>query len=136
MLLDNQTIFSDNQAVTTTAVSTNVVHTAAGHFKEIATGTPIPLLIQVVTDFAGATSVTAEVQTATDAAFTTPVTLATSGAIAVASLKAGYRFPIVTMPKGNLGYTRIKYTVDGTATAGKITAGFVAALDNGYQDIA
>lgn len=135
MLLDLETLFSDNQAVTTTAASTNVVRTATGKFKEISFGNPMPLLIQVVTDFAGLTSVKVSVQTATDEAFTSPVTLAETGAIPVASLKAGYRFPINFVPKGNLGYMRLYYTVVGTGTAGKIDAGFVAALDNSYQDM-
>ena len=136
MLLDNETLFSDAQAVTASAASTNVVHMAKGKIKEVATGEPMPLLIQVVTDFAGLTSVKVSVQTATDAAFTSPVTLAETGAIALASLKAGYRFPINFVPKGNLGYMRLYYTVVGTGTAGKITAGVVAALDNGFQDVA
>lgn len=136
MLLDMQTLFSDAQAVTQTAASTNVVHTALGKLKEISFGTPIALLIQVVEDFATCTSVKVAVETAVDEAFTTPVTLAETAAILVADLKAGYKFPINYMPKGNLGYTRLKYTVAGSnATAGKITAGFVAAHDNSYQDM-
>lgn len=136
MLLDMETLFSDAQAVTASAASTNVIHTAKGKIKEIAFGQPIPLLIQVVADFATCTSVKVGVQTATDEAFTSPVTLAETAAIPVASLKAGYKFPINYMPKGNLGYTRLYYTVAGSsATTGKITAGFVAAHDNSFQDM-
>ena len=137
MLFDLENIFSKEQAVTTTAVSTNVIKTATTTYglTEISYGTPIPLVIQVVDDFVGATSVQAEVQTATDEAFTTPVVLAQSPAVAVASLKAGYKFPINYIPKGNKGYLRLKYTVVGTATAGKITAGIVADHDNSYQDM-
>lgn len=136
MLLDKEALFSDKQAITQSAASTDVIHTAKGKIKEIAFGRPMPLIIQVEEDFATCTSVKVGVQTATDAAFTNPVTLAETAAIPVASLKAGYRFPINYMPKGNLGYTRLYYTVAGSnATAGKITAGIVAAHDNSYQDI-
>lgn len=135
MLLDMQTLFSDAQKITTSAASTNVVHTALGKLKEIAFGTPMALLIQAEEDFAGCTSVKVAVQTAEDEAFTTPVVLAETAAIPVAQLKAGYKFPINFMPKGNLGYTRLYYTVAGTASAGKITAGLVAAHDNSFQDM-
>lgn len=135
MLLDMETLFSNAQAVTATAASTNVIHTAYGKLKEISFGTPLPLLIQVVEDFEGLTSLKVAVQTSADEAFTSPVTLAETAAIAAADLKAGYRFPINFMPKGNLGYTRLYYTVVGTGTAGKIDAGFVAGHDNSYQDM-
>lgn len=135
MLLDMETLFSDAQAITVTATSKNVIHTALGKLKEIAFGTPLPLLIQVVENFVGCTSVKVAVQTSATEDFATPVVLAETAAIPVATLKAGYRFPINFMPKGNLGYTRLYYTVDGTATAGKIDAGIVAGHDNSYQDM-
>ena len=67
------------------------------------------------------------IETAVDEAFGEAVALATTGAIEAKDLVAGYTFPINFVPKGNLGYMRAKYTVSGTATAGKITAGVVAA---------
>ena len=135
MLLDMETLFSNAQAVTATGASTNVIHTAFGKLKEISFGTPLPLLIQVVEDFAGCTSVKVAVQTSATEDFAEVVTLAETAAIPVAELVAGYKFPINFMPKGNLGYTRLYYTVNGTATAGKIDAGVVAGHDNSYQDM-
>jgi hypothetical protein len=77
-----------------------------------------------------------KVQTASDEAFTSPVDLAATGAIAAADLKAGYVAPINFIPKGNLGYMRLYYDVTGSnATAGKITAGIVAANEGSYQDM-
>ncbi len=138
MLLDKETLFSDCQKVTAAAASENVIHTAAGHFKEIAFGQPIPLLIQVVEDFVNATKVQVDVQTASDEAFTTPTTLA-SATLNAADLKAGSKFPINFVPKGNLGYMRLYYTPSAdtskTITAGAITAGIVAAHDNSYHDM-
>ena len=135
MLLDMETLFSDAQAITVSAASTNVIHTAFGKLKEIAFGTPLPLLIQVVDDIKGCTSVKVAVQTSATEDFAETVTLAETAAIPVAELVAGYRFPINFMPKGNLGYTRLYYTVDGTATAGKVDAGVIAGQDNSYQDM-
>ena len=123
MLLDAQSLFSDNQAITATAASTNVVKFGKGEF------TYVPLLIQVTQNFATLTSLTVKVQTSVDESFTNAVDL-TSSTVAVANLKTGYVFPINYLPKGNLGYIRIYYTVTGSnATAGKITAGVVAGLD-------
>lgn len=135
MLLDMETLFSNAQAVTATGASTNVIHTAFGKLKEISFGTPLPLLIQVVEAFKGCNSVKVAVQTSATEDFTEAVTLAETAAIPVAELVAGYKFPINFMPKGNLGYTRLYYTVNGTATAGKIDAGVVAGHDNSYQDM-
>lgn len=135
MLLDKQNQFSDAQEVKESSASTNVVEILKGVLKEISFGQPIPLLVQVVEDFAGCTSVKAAVQTSETADFTTPVTLIETSAIPVASLKAGYKFPINFVPKGNKGYMRMYYTVVGTGTAGKITAGIIHAHDNSYQDM-
>ena len=136
MLYDKENLFSENQAITSDAASTNVIQLAKVQLKEVAFGTPIPLRIQVTEDFATLTSLEIKVQTATDAAFTTPVDLASTGAIAAASLKAGYVAPINFIPKGNKGYLRLYYDVTGSsATAGKITAGIVAANEGSYQDM-
>lgn len=139
MLLDKENLFSDNQAITADAASTNVINIADGNFKEVAFGTPIPIRIQVTEGFTGASSLEIKVQTATDAAFTTPVTLATTGAIGSANLTAGYVAPINFIPKGNLGYMRLYYDVTvasgGSISAGKITAGIVAGNENSYQDM-
>lgn len=139
MLLDAEALFSDNQEITTAAVSTNVVKMASTEHKmtEVSYGTPIPLLIQVTQDFENVAEVQVDVQTATDEAFTTPKTLCS--ATLVGALKAGTKFPINYIPKGNLGYMRLNYTPTAeagkTITAGAITAGIVAGHDNSFQDM-
>lgn len=136
MLYDKENLFSENQAITADAASTNVIKITNGQLKEVAFGTPIPLRIQVTEDFATLTSLNIKVQTATDAAFTTPVDLAETGAIAAATLKTGYVAPINFIPKGNKGYMRLYYDVTGSnATTGKITAGIVAGNEGSYQDM-
>ena len=132
MLLDSQNLFSNAQAITGSAVSENVVVMCEG---EVAFGTPKPLLIQVVEDFAGATSLTVEIETAPSADFAEKVVLA-SATLKASELVAGAQFPINYLPKGNKGYMRLAYSVEGTATSGKITAGLVAGLSQSYNDIA
>ncbi len=63
MLLDKQNQFSDAQEVKSTAASTNIVEVLKGALKEISFGQQIPLLVQVVEEFKGATSVKVAVQT-------------------------------------------------------------------------
>ncbi len=123
MLLDTQNLFSDNQAITSSAPSENIVRFGLGDF------TFVPLLIQVTEDFATLTSLTVSVQTSANEDFSNPVDLAQATA-AAADLKAGTAIPINYIPSGNLGYIRIYYTVTGlNATAGKITAGVTAGVD-------
>ena len=65
MILDEQALFSDKQAVTADAASTNVIKVGGN----IAKGTPVEILAQVVEqDFATLTSLEIKVQTATDSA--------------------------------------------------------------------
>ena len=125
MLIDSQNQFSNNQKITTAVASDNVVKMSDGFLNEVAFGTQIPLLVQVV-------------QTSADAEFTTPTTLVSS-TLTAADLKAGSKFPISFMPKGNLGYMRLYYTptaeASKTITAGAVTAGVIAGHDNSYQDM-
>lgn len=129
MLLDAQNLFSENQAITTgTIYSTNVVKFGKNDVSYV------PIIIQVTAGFSDLTSLAVSIQTATDAAFTNAVTL-TSSSMAKANLKAGAKFPISYLPKGNLGYIRISYTVTGTTeTTGKITAGVVASDELSYHE--
>ncbi len=134
MILDTQNLFSNAQAITASAASTNYID--FGNAREIAYGTPLELLIQVVEDFATCTSVTFALQTDDNASFSSPTTLATTAAIPVADLVAGYRPSLKYIPKGNERYMRIYYTVAGAdATAGKVTSGIVAANQEGHHNI-
>lgn len=130
MLLDLQNLFSDNQAITSgTVISENTVNFGKNDISFA------PVIIQATSDFSNLTSLTAEIQTSNNAAFSTPVTLLSS-TLTLENLKAGAKFPISYLPKGNLGYVRLAYTVTGnTETTGKITAGVVASDEAGYHEI-
>jgi len=127
MLLDKENLFSDEQAITATAYSTNVVKFGKNDVSYV------PVLVQVVEDFAGLTSLKVEFETSATENFTSSTSLVSS-TLALSDLKAGATFPISYLPKGNLGYMRIKYTVVGTGTAGKITAGVVAGNELSWQN--
>lgn len=125
MILDNENLFSDAQAITATASSTNVIKLPKG----LAKGQPVRLLCQVVEDFATLTNLTVGVRTSATVsagALVSPSTLVSTAAIGVASLKAGYQFPIEFVPNGTSEYVDLNFTVGGSnATAGKVTAGIV-----------
>ncbi len=130
MIMDKENLFSEDQAVTATAVSTNVID--LGVNRDIGKGTPVPIIIQVTEDFAGLTSLTASIETDDNESFSSATVLATSGAVPVASLEAGYQLAMQYMPLGTQRYLRINYTVAGTGTAGTVTAGVVAGHQHSY----
>lgn len=142
MIFSRQQLFSNDQAVTATAASENVIDLGAPETvlgapyplnRDIGRGNPIPLLIQVCVAFATLTSLTVTVESSDTEAFGGQVdTLISTGAIPVAQLIAGYQFRLDFVPKGAAHrYIRLKYTVGGSnATAGQITAGITA----GNQD--
>lgn len=131
MIFDKTTQFSDAQAVTASAASTDIVDLGVAG-RNVGSGEMIPLFIGVNEDFATLTSLTVSVQTATDEAFTSPITVVSTGAIAVADLVAGYHFAIERVPAKVLErYVRVYYTVAGSdATAGSINAGIVMGVQD------
>lgn len=128
MILDRQTLLSDRQAITATAGSTDQIDLSprgSGIVRDIGPGVNIPLFVQVVEAFNNLTSLTVSLQVDEDSAFGSPKTVATTPAILLASLVAGYKFNLDYVPRGtDERYMRLLYTVAGTApTTGRITAG-------------
>lgn len=139
MILDRSEMFSNAQAITATAASTNVLDTgatgtvyfaAAALARDLGKGGGVPIAISVVQNFNNLTSLQISYQVATDAAFTTPVTVISSPAYTLAQLNSGINLqPTETPINANLRYHRLNYTVVGTApTLGQITAGFAMAV--------
>jgi len=133
MILDKNLLFSENQAVTATAISTNVIEfpangivvgEAAAVARNLGPGNELPILIQVTEAFATATSITFSLESSAAAALTSATVHWTSGAVPIATLIAGYKLPIRILPDGTmLQYLGMRYTVTGSnATAGKVTA--------------
>jgi len=138
MIWDMQGIFSDAQAITASAASTNYYDRgaagtpyggAAAIVRDLGKGTPVPLRIQVVETFATLTSLKVGLQTDDNTSFSSAATIFETEAIAAADLVAGYYFNLTQVPMKTLErYLRLYYTVAvSNATAGKITAGFVLA---------
>lgn len=133
MILDKTLTFSENQAITATAISTNVIefpdngtviYEAAAIPRNLGPGNELPLLIQVTESFNTLTSLTITLESSAAAGLTSSTVHWTSGAIPLASLVAGYKAKIRIMPDGVLGkYLGLRYTVAGTdPTTGKVTA--------------
>lgn len=131
MILDSTLKFSADQAVTDTAVSTNVIDLGVP-CRDIGIGETVPLRVSVTEPFATLTSLTVAVETSDTENFASSEVVIQTGAVPVASLVNGYAFNINEVPKGVVGrYMRLNYTVAGTtATAGKITAGITAGNQN------
>lgn len=140
MIFDRQLLLSDGQAVTATAVSTNSIQwpdmgrvygAAADLVRGVGEGNPVPLLVQVTENFATLTSLTITLESADNTGLSSNAVVHwSSGAIAVAALVAGFQVPIRFLPKGIVKpHLGLRYTVAGaSATAGKITAGVVAGI--------
>jgi hypothetical protein len=131
MILDKQNIFSDGQAITATADSTNIIDLGSTRMGE---GEPIPLNIQVEEAFtaAGAATLTITLLTDDNESFSSAATIYSSGAIGKATLVKGYRLPgLSTIPVGAERYLKLVYTVaTGPMTAGKINAAVVLATQS------
>jgi hypothetical protein len=135
MLFDRQNMFSDNQAITATAASTDIIdfgapqtpkHAKNAITRDIGKGRKPDLRIQVTQTFNTLTSLTVALQVDDDVAFGSPKTIMDMS-VPLASLVAGAVILPESVPRGsNERYMRLLYTVVGTnPTLGKITAGFV-----------
>lgn len=123
MLLDNTLIFSELQAITGTAVSTNVLDQGAKGDAYQA----LWLVVNVKEDFAGLTDLTVEIETDKDKTFGTKKVVGASGKIALNALKAGETVVKMRLPVGLDRYIRLNYAVTGSASAGKVNA-FLTAM--------
>lgn len=141
MIFDMQSLFSNAQAITAPASSTNVLdvgamgkpkHADNAYAKDLGKGRKVPIRIQIVEDFAGAfTNLEISIQTDSTDAFSSPKTVATH-VVAKASALAGYVVPFDDFPIGtDERFVRLNYNLTGTqtASAGKITAGVVLGND-------
>jgi hypothetical protein len=133
MIIDAQLLFSDSQAVTVTANSSNVVDTiAAGMQLSGMVTNPIGCFARVLQAFAGGTSLQISLVSADDAALSTNLsTHFTTPAIPAASLIAGLLALGANVPAQKIRrYMGLKYTVVGTMTAGTIIAGLAENVDS------
>jgi hypothetical protein len=142
MVLDQNTLFSDKQAITGDVASTNSIDLGAPGVaaynsiqlrRKLGVSKDTPLLIQVVEDFNNLTDLKVIVQSDDNQAFSSPKDVF-SQTIPLIDLKKGFVSEIDTLPVIKERYIRLYYDVTGTApTTGKITAGIVLATDGAYK---
>jgi hypothetical protein len=135
MIVDANNIFSDSQAITATAASTNVLDLGAPGTpfgapaaveQDVGKELHIPVDLSVTQAFNNLTSLAIALQTSPDNSTWTEVATRT---YLLAELGIGQlNFPAHIPVGANQRYLRFNYTVNGTApTTGKIFAGIVAA---------
>lgn len=131
MILSAQQLFSDDQAITASADSTNVIDlgvpgtpygAVAPLNQDIGKGAKIPLLVQVTEDFDNLTSLEIIISTGATTALGTSII---SETVLLADLVAGKQMVIDVLPNQlTERYLGIEYVVTGTVpSVGTITAG-------------
>lgn len=142
-MFDKQLVMSDKQAITGaagTTVCTNKIDLQGGTpgFTTDTLGntvlndpgrSEVDVLITVTEQFAGGDSVNFQLGADNDSAFGSPTILATSGAIAIATLKPGYQVRL-RLPAGIAAadkYLGVQYVTlgAGAMTAGKVFAALI-----------
>jgi len=121
MILDKRLMFSENQAITATAVSTNSL---TFEVDDLGTGEPVTLWTQVTEAFAAAGDASLQINLQHSDDGSTWKDLVPSRAFALSELGLGANPLKINVPAGAKKHMRLNYPVaDGPMTAGKITAG-------------
>lgn len=131
MIFSAQQLFSDDQAITASADSTNVIDlgvagtpydAVAPLNQDIGKGNKIPFLAQVTEDFNNLTSLEIIISTGATTALGTTII---SETVLLADLVAGKQMVLEVLPNQlTERYLGIEYVVVGTApTTGKVTTG-------------
>lgn len=120
MLNDSQHFFSDEQAITADANSTNVVNLSA---VSPGPGNALRLKAHITESFNNLTSLTFRLDTCAVEGFGSGVKNHQSITVALAGLTAGQVIDLGEVPDGALQFARLNYDVTGTnPAAGKVTA--------------
>lgn len=122
MLLDGNLRFSDEQAITATADSTNIIDSKLA-LRDLGTGKPIWVVVVVTTAMTNTGTVAVALQSDSSETMT-PDKTRTLFTIPAGSA-VGDKFVAALMPGGEveqLRYLGLKYTVSGTVDTGKVKA--------------
>lgn len=130
MLFSRESLFSDKQAITATAISTNIYDLGLAGTpyrgnqlnQDIGDGSCVPITVQVTEDFNNLTSLEIAIEVGADETLGTVVA---SQTIELADLVTGKQLNLKHLPRGvDERYLGLRYTVVGAApTAGVINAG-------------
>lgn len=132
MITDKLLMFSEAQAVTNTAASTDVIDLGPidGNRRDIGVGYPLEFwaLVNEAATASGEATVNIQLQTSENNSSWS--TIYDSGELAKATLKAGKRVVSAKVPAGVQRYLRVNYSVaTGPLTAGEFTAGISLDVD-------
>ena len=134
MITDKLLRVSEDQAITTTAFSTDTID--LGTARDIGEGTALYMNFAVTTALANGTSVKFEVVTSANANLSSPTVVGSSDVILTAALTQGKNVVVRINPdiagKGKR-YLGARYTVAGTFNAGKVTADVVETIGDGQK---
>lgn len=132
MILDAQTLFSDAQAITAAAASTNYID--LGVARDIGVGEDIYVVIQVdvaFTDGSSDSTLAVTIESDDNTSFSSATTVQTVGTFAALSAigsKLVAKVQSFTTPER---YLRLYYTpANGNLTTGSVTAFFCNGVDN------
>lgn len=127
MILDRQLFLSNAQALTMgTVLSTNTIDLASA--RDIGVGDNLELFIRVIAPLTGGTSVQFAYVTSANADLSSPSIIVQTPPVPAASLVAGSEWLRVQVPAlsdtaSRQRYIGVQYTINGTFTAGTVTAG-------------
>ncbi len=125
MLLDQNAMMSDKQAVSASAASNHTIDLGAA-------GNAVPGALFVVCRadeaFSGVTQLKVSIQTADSSSFSSAQELMTA-TFAQADLQAVKNLFALALPNGAKRFLRAYYTVTGSGTAGKISCFLTDAVD-------
>ena len=120
MIIDSQLEFSDSQAVTATAISTNVIDT--GSAADLGVGTPLWVVVQVDVALDAAQSdetYVVTLETDDNVSLSSAETLATKTLTRADPAGTTHVFSV---PQSNQRYIGIRYTHGGTSPTGTYSA--------------
>lgn len=139
MIFSAQQLFSDDQAITADAVSTNVIDlgvagtpygAAAALNRDVGKGCPVPILVQVTESFNNLTNVEVTIEVSANSDLSSSTVLA-SETIAQADAVAGKQMFVQVLPNGaDQRYLGIRYNITGAAPS---TGTFTAGITMGNQ---
>lgn len=134
MIQDKQLEFSNAQAITATATSTNVIDLGAKHGRgHSGPGPKIEFTVGTTFAAAGAAGLTIQIRTSDSSDMSGATVIASSQRLALADLEAGKGVPYYPhIPVNAKRYVDLNYVVDtGPMTAGTLTARGTAELQIG-----
>ena len=134
MITDALLRVSEDQALTTTAVSTNTIDLSVA--RDVGEGTALYMNFAVTEALANGTSVKFEVISSAAANLGSPTVIGSSDAVLTAALTLGKNVVVRINPdiagKGQR-YLGARYTIAGTFNAGKVTADVVETIGDGRK---